>query len=232
MQPRLHRGAPAQLRRPCCRARPSARTLFRRCRWEVELELQAVDTDGVRDALDAHSAAILVSEAVHLAGHQDDAVARQHLARRARARRASPRGSARRRGSRPLPPPLLPPRARSPPASAATGPPGSRRRSVAAGRPTREAPGGESRTRKAPRHRAARLSFRRRRRRPSRQLGEAGRQPRSLLVSSLARERRVPADVRDQKGANSRRAGYIVQLSQVAILVRGASRVSFRVRLG
>jgi hypothetical protein len=44
----------------------------------------------------------------------------------------------------------------------------------------------------------------------SRQLGEAGRQPRSLLVSSFARERRIPADVRDQKGANSRRAGYTV----------------------
>ena len=68
------------------RARPSARTLFRRRRREVEREFQAFDTrTGVRDPLDAHSAAILVSEAVNLAGHQDDAIARQHFPGRASA---------------------------------------------------------------------------------------------------------------------------------------------------
>ena len=81
MQPRLHRRARAQ---PPRRWRPCATVgadAVQTRQGEGRAQFQAVDTDGVRDALDAHSAAILVSEAVHLAGHQDDAVARQHFAR-------------------------------------------------------------------------------------------------------------------------------------------------------
>ncbi len=207
------------------RARPSARTLFRRGRREVELEFQAVDADGVRDALDAHSAAILVSEAVHLAGHQDDAVARQHLARarqRAEPGREVQSAAAEavlclHRFSRLEPDPhphrqrgVLPDRVGEALLQ------GDRRAKSLAGRVEHAKRFVTSQLYRPAAAGADDLS---------RQLGEAGRQPRSLLVSSFARERRVPADVRDQKGANSRRAGYIVQLSQGAILVRGATFV-------
>ena len=216
--PRSTSAAPAAMSR---RARPSTRTLFRRGRREVELEFQAVDADGVRDALDAHSAAILISEAVHLAGHQDDAVARQHLARarqRAEPGREVQSAAAEavlclHRFSRLEPDPhphrqrgVLPDRVGEALLQ------GDRRAKSLAGRVEHAKRFVTSQLHRPAAAGADDLS---------RQLREAGRQPRSLLVSSLARERRVAADVRDQECADACRAGWIVYSQAGADLSTG-----------
>jgi hypothetical protein len=166
-----------------------------------------------------------VSEAVHLAGHQDDAVTRQHVP--GARERAKPGREVQCAAAKPVL--CLHRFSRLEP-----DPHAHRQRGVLPDRVGEALLQGDGRAKRlagrvehAKRLVTAQLDC------PSapgaddlsRQLGEARGQPRGLLVASLARERRVPADVRDQKGANRRRAGYTVQLSQEAILVRARFRL-------
>ena len=191
-----------------------------------------MDADGIADPLDAHPPPIRIAEPVNLAGHEDDAVAGQHFAG---ARKGTePRCKIQRaatvavRGSYSL-------------SRLESDSDPQRQRRVLPDRVGQAALEGDRRPHRLPWRveDAKRLVAARLHHLPPAvadhvpcQLGKPRSQAGSLLVAVVARERRVAADVRDQECADACRAGWVVYRRQVPILVRGASRVSFRVRGG
>ena len=78
-------------------AKPPGRRLGRGNGRKVEVELEPANADRVADSLDPNATAVGVDDPVDAAGHQDDALAGEHLSRageRAETRREIQRGAA------------------------------------------------------------------------------------------------------------------------------------------